>query len=264
MKYFKHLVRSGDDPDIGLIKTRFGDKGYYWFFRTLEIMADEFDILNPGVVTCDIKWLLGRYYPPIFSLNRRYLFRKFLNLCHKLDRINYSINKNLITLKCNKLKELTDEYTEKLLAQKSGQTPDNIPSDVGTNSRIYNKNKNKNIYNKNYIYTDDDMFLVGKMLEHLERNNPKLTILNKMDKDQRGKQRWANTFRIIREQDGRTIEEIKDIIDKAMLDNFWRTVILSPENLRKQWDRLILLPLRKEGNEKKTDWAKEAAEKFKE
>ena len=61
MKWFKHLVDSGDDPDIGKLIEMFGPRGYYMFFRTLEIMAREFDPEHPGTITVPIAWLSQRY-----------------------------------------------------------------------------------------------------------------------------------------------------------------------------------------------------------
>lgn len=49
---------------------------------------------------------------------------------------------------------------------------------------------------------------------------------------------WANEIRLIRERDGRTPDEIKTLFVWANSDSFWRTNILSPDTLRKQWDKL--------------------------
>lgn len=51
---------------------------------------------------------------------------------------------------------------------------------------------------------------------------------------------WANDIRLMREQDGRTHEEIRDLFAWANRDDFWRTNILSPAKLRKQWDQLAI------------------------
>ena len=58
--------------------------------------------------------------------------------------------------------------------------------------------------------------------------------------------KWANEFRIMREQDGLTILEIGDILgwlfDPAHPDfdpdPFWRLVIQSPTKFRAKWDQL--------------------------
>ena len=126
MKWFKHMVDSGDDPDIGAILDEFGFKGYYVFFRTLEIMSREFKIESPGELRGTFNWFLSRY--------RRGITKKFLinffRFTSKLDRFRYKVNGKYIWIKSEKLKGLTDEYTDKLL-KKSGQYPDNVEKKSG-------------------------------------------------------------------------------------------------------------------------------------
>lgn len=49
---------------------------------------------------------------------------------------------------------------------------------------------------------------------------------------------WANTIRLMRVQDKRTHYEICELLKWASKDSFWKTNILSPSSLRKQWDQL--------------------------
>ena len=51
---------------------------------------------------------------------------------------------------------------------------------------------------------------------------------------------WSNTVRLMRERDGRTNDEIKELFLWANKDDFWHQNILSPEKLRKQWDTLVV------------------------
>lgn len=50
--------------------------------------------------------------------------------------------------------------------------------------------------------------------------------------------KWANTIRLIREQDSRTHKQIQDVFLWANKDPFWKANIMSPEALRKQLDKL--------------------------
>jgi hypothetical protein len=50
---------------------------------------------------------------------------------------------------------------------------------------------------------------------------------------------WANEIRIMRQADKRTHEEIREVFDFANKHHFWGKNILSPQSLRKQWDKLI-------------------------
>lgn len=53
-------------------------------------------------------------------------------------------------------------------------------------------------------------------------------------------ERWANDLRLMRERDGRTDTEIRELFGWANRDDFWRANILSPSKLRKQWDQLAI------------------------
>jgi len=51
---------------------------------------------------------------------------------------------------------------------------------------------------------------------------------------------WADIFRLMRTKDDRTEVEIRQVIDFAVSDDFWRCNILSPTSLRKKFDQLAL------------------------
>lgn len=51
---------------------------------------------------------------------------------------------------------------------------------------------------------------------------------------------WANTIRLMRERDGRTDEQIRQLYEWCHQDQFWCTNVLSPDKLREKWDDLDL------------------------
>jgi len=51
---------------------------------------------------------------------------------------------------------------------------------------------------------------------------------------------WSNAIRLMRERDGRTHKQIRDLFQKCNQDEFWCTNILSPDKLRAKWDDLTL------------------------
>jgi hypothetical protein len=52
-------------------------------------------------------------------------------------------------------------------------------------------------------------------------------------------EKWANTIRLMREQDKRTYQQIADIFKWAIQDTrFWQGVIQSPDGLRKHWVKI--------------------------
>lgn len=118
MKWYKHLVDSGDDPDIDDAIALFGSDGYYVFFRTLEIMSREFDVYNPGENVFSIS-----FFKKKFRISWRKTAR-ILTFFDQRGRIFFSYsNGNKIgelTLNCPKLKEQCDEHTRKVLGKMSG------------------------------------------------------------------------------------------------------------------------------------------------
>lgn len=152
MRWFKHLVDSGDDPDIGAAIEQFGWLGYYIFFRTLEVMSREFNVENPGKNTFNFAFFCKKFG----KIHKKTLL-KILLFYHKKGRIKFKMRGNNISLYCPKLKDLADDYTKKMLALKSGQTPDKIRSksrknpsqDIDIDLDIDKKKKENNKKKKN-------------------------------------------------------------------------------------------------------------------
>ncbi len=130
MKWFKHLSGSGDDQLIMDAISIFGTDAYYFYFRILEIMADEFDVNNPGVSVFLIKTLRKKLQ---ISIKKMKKIAKFFD---EKNRIFYSENSTSrnpsITFNCPKLKELCDEYTVRQLSKMSGVGPDPNRESVGS------------------------------------------------------------------------------------------------------------------------------------
>lgn len=52
--------------------------------------------------------------------------------------------------------------------------------------------------------------------------------------------KWAEVFDLTIRRDGRSVDDLMALIDFATQDDFWKTNILSPDKLRKHFDRLTL------------------------
>jgi hypothetical protein len=83
---------------------------------------------------------------------------------------------------------------------------------------------------KKPVFTPEDLATASWMFA-------KILVLNP-DHKKPNLESWANTIRLMRERDGRTDARIREVFAWANADSFWAGVILSPENLRKQFDRL--------------------------
>jgi hypothetical protein len=118
MKWFKHLTGSLKDPMISDIISKFGGDGYLVFFGILDMMAEDFDIANPGVCTFSIKYLTKNLQISDKKLT------KILRFLEKYPKENGKIaskrSGDKIIITCIRLKDLCDEFTQKMLKQKSG------------------------------------------------------------------------------------------------------------------------------------------------
>ncbi|MGE6721073.1 hypothetical protein ACQKGD_27630 [Peribacillus frigoritolerans] len=102
-----------------------------------------------------------------------------------------------------------------------------------------NEKKDKNEKNNNtscpkQAYDENSSFYKLSFLffEKIKMNNPAFKEPNF--------QKWSNDIRLMIERDNRTPEQIKYLINWCQNDNFWKSNILSPAKLRKQFDQLII------------------------
>ena len=181
MKWFKHLVESGDDPDIGSAIILFGSDGYYVFFRTLEIMSREFDITNPGRNIFFWQFLREKYRVSGQKLTKILSF--FDQNGRIFSRTFYDGKIRMIELYCPKLEQLCDEYAQKKLAKcrdivgnKSGtrqQTTDNTQQ-----TRLLTGGKDPGFLNVGGTYLDEIIKKCQKIqdLQNSSRGDKKINI----------------------------------------------------------------------------------------
>lgn len=81
-------------------------------------------------------------------------------------------------------------------------------------------------------FTDADSQLAEFMLAKIRELNP-----GHKEPNLNG---WSNAIRLMRERDQRTHDEIRSLFIWANGHQFWKTNILSPDSLRKQWDKLTI------------------------
>lgn len=83
------------------------------------------------------------------------------------------------------------------------------------------------------VYDPDSTYM--KMASYLAKKIQAWKPNAKIPKDLNG---WADVFRLLVETDKRARDEIRRVIDFSTTETFWRTVILSPSSLRKNFDTL--------------------------
>ncbi len=106
------------------------------------------------------------------------------------------------------------------------------PAQADWASRAHLKKELKKVKDNCYIYTRDSTpyRLSYYLLENIRENQPGF-----MEPDI---QKWSKVFDDMIKQDKRSQVVITDLIDFAQNDTFWRSVILNPNDLQRNYDRL--------------------------
>ncbi|MDY6910770.1 MAG: hypothetical protein SVM79_00185 [Chloroflexota bacterium] len=128
MKWFKHLTTSLDDPFVFDLIDKFGGDGYLVYFGTVEIMAREFDINLPGICHISANFLRKK-----LQLSGKKV-TKILHFCEEKGKIFVKIKGDELELNCPKLKEMADEWTQRKLGSRSGDTPKILNHDTDTDT----------------------------------------------------------------------------------------------------------------------------------
>ena len=93
MKWFKSFSDEDESPLIGELMSRFGLKGYYFYKRTLGLLAKHFSIEDPGCNRFNKQFFFLQYYPAIKDPRT---ILKILNFLQDRLEIFYFFNEVLI------------------------------------------------------------------------------------------------------------------------------------------------------------------------
>lgn len=225
MKWFKHLSDASKAGElIAEIEDIFGLEGYARYFKLLEAVAYKMDTSDK----CSAAYPWSKWQT--FLKGKRKKLETFLVYLENKQEINLKQNGNILEIEIPKLAQLRDNHTKNLQVTSKQLAP---------RIRIKNKNKELDICNppinppREKIkprFDDDDFQLAEEMSEKIAVVIPNVKPPKLND--------WANCIRLIREQDNKTIADIRALFDWANRNEFWQTNICSPQKLRKQWDTL--------------------------
>lgn len=176
---------------------------------------------------------------------------------------------NMIKIKSNKQYSIIYIRNWEFYQSKNGQATDKQLTSNGQATDTNNNDKNdKNDNNKlKTIYCsisekmkreDERQKEIDKKLarylgNHIKKRQPKNKSVKKQEDCNYIK--WGKYIRLMREQDDREPEKIKEIIEWCQKDDFWQDNILSTSKLRKQYDKLELKM--KKGGSKDDSWLDE-------
>lgn len=106
--------------------------------------------------------------------------------------------------------------------------------ETSTETSTDSKDKKKSSKRGKRVFNDSDVEfkLANHLISLIRQDDPKFKEPNM--------QTWCNDIRLTIEQDGRTPEEIKAVMEWANGNSFWKSNILSPVKLRKQFSKLVI------------------------
>ncbi|MBL3628495.1 MULTISPECIES: Replication protein O [Bacillus] len=176
----------------------------------------------------------GEFISSIRKLGERWSWSntkvtQFLDLLKKDEMIDFKkdTKKTLITIVNYGVYHDSDEEKKTVIEHKN----DTKTTQKHTIKNEKNVKNEKNIKPSRLKYEICDMENAEYLFKEIQNNNP--------DAKKPNLEKWANEFRLIRERDKRTDQQIKYLINWSQQDSFWKTNILSPASLRKQFDRLV-------------------------
>lgn len=85
--------------------------------------------------------------------------------------------------------------------------------------------------------------LVDLLITKMRLNDP----LAKVPDTPTKREKWADSFRLLTENDKRPLEEVREVLIWCQNDDFWKGNILSASAFRRQFQRLRLQMGRKQG-----------------
>lgn len=114
---------------------------------------------------------------------------------------------------------------------RSSQNNDDVVTEPSRNKRDKNVTREEKRRDKKTTFSSEDMRLAEFIQEGVLQVSPDFKKPKTLDK-------WANTVRLMREQDSLEHRHIAEVFKFANLDSFWKTNILSPEKLREKFAQL--------------------------
>jgi len=232
IKWFKHDSNALHDAKIEKLIMKYGIEGYGLYFACIEIIANELTRENITFeLEHDAEILAHKFKIDTLKVE------KIMKYCIELGLFQYNIETQRIV--CYKLARRLDISMSQNPEIKQILSSNNFKKLLESNSRL-DENRIDKI--KEEKKPDDRLKPYLPLSELLYYEHKKVD-----DKYLKGKylpdiwERWANDIRLLVEKDGRTIEEVEQVIKWVKTEgNFWFVNIMSGKKLRLQFPKLIL------------------------
>lgn len=140
----------------------------------------------------------------------------------------------------NESNDESNDETDTKPAREQRQ-PNNINKNVKNDKNEQEKEFKKSSSQKNAkrVYSEDDrVYKLAKRFHELAYENALQLGTSHLIKEPNF-QKWADTFRLILERDKIPEAELGEVIKYGLNENFYRTIIFSPTNLREHYPKIL-------------------------
>ncbi|MBA7625768.1 hypothetical protein ES703_33200 [subsurface metagenome] len=118
MKWIKHFTENPffmSEDDMYYILDRHGTAGTHAFYRLIEILAKNFNPESPDIFVENKGLIFSKIFPKVCHKTGKKILECFQNT----GLIKYKIIGKEIIFKTNIIKDLADEYTQRILNKKN-------------------------------------------------------------------------------------------------------------------------------------------------
>ena len=229
MKWFKHDSDAHRDAKLRKVVMKYGMEGYGLYWHCIEMIVNNISSDNltfelehdSEIISHDTGIHQDRVQEMMTFMVDLGLFENSDGTitCLKIaKRLDQSMTSN------TQMRKLIEEIRESHDTVMTESCKTRLDKTRLEETRTNNVTENK--------FSDDDLSLAKEMHQTLLVINPKQKEPNFT--------KWADTIRLMRERDAKPLSEIRSLWRWANNHDFWRTNILSPTTLRKQWDKLTI------------------------
>lgn len=239
MRWIKHDTDANQDAKLQNVLLDYGLEGYGLYWYCLELIAGKVDkdnitfelehdariiARNTGVTAQKVEEMM-KYFVKIGLFESSQGVITCLKLARRLDKSMTSNAQMREIIENFKNHDAVMTQSEKVM-QEEKRLEETIEDIKPLTSGKPPAKKKK--------FTDDDVRFAEWFYQGLLTINPDH---KKPNFESSG---WADSIRLMREQDGRTYDEMADLFKWVTQDSFWKSNILSPKKLREKWDQLAI------------------------
>lgn len=241
LEYFSHDVHAANDKKVEALRMLYGNDGYAFFFILLETIYQEANF-ELDISDAETIQILCRKTELTFERFNMILETAIKREC--FDRDAYEergvLTSNGIKKRAEvvvkKRVKMQESYREKVSAAET--LPETRQNGVVSAPKVKESeskgNKKTSCPKPKKVYDEESppYKLADYLFKRILSVNPDI---NRPDI-----QKWADTMRKIVELDKHDLHEVSRVIKWASSDTFWQGVMLSPESLRRNWNKITM------------------------